>query len=174
MKREILNIIERLNSKSELINSSKDYKIVTEIIKTEFAKKGEELGFCSAAHKNRHIYKDYNYSENEEWLFDFVWYKMDDDDDQIMNTIPLVLESELSKKCYGGLKEDFDKLLIATSSTKIFVTKIDEIEIKRNYIQKAINKFSGFRNDESLFLIIWDEHDTGYFELQEFFKMEKH
>lgn len=170
MKNDILNIIERLNHKSELINSVKNYKIVTEIIKTEFAKKGEEIGCFSAAHKNRHIYQDYNYTENQEWLFDFVWYKMHDKDDQIMTAIPLVLESELSKKDYGGLKEDFDKLLIATSSTKVFVTKIDKIEEKRKYIQKAMNNFFALNSDEILFLIVWDEHDTGLFELEEFRK----
>ncbi len=158
MKREILDIIEKLNNKSELINSAKDYNIVTKIIKSEFAEKGNELGLCTAAH---------GYGEGE-WLFDLVWYKMDEKDDQIMTDIPLVLETELSKKDYGGLKEDFDKLLVATSSTKVFVTTMEEIEIKKKYIQKAINSFTKFRNEETLYLIIWDESDEGNFILEEF------
>ena len=106
-------------------------------------------------------------------MFDLVWYKMDENDNQLMVDVPLVLESELSNKNLGGLKVDFDKLFVATSSTKIFVTTRHHFEEKRNYIQKAINGFWGFKKNEILYLIIWDESE-GCFSLEEFYKKNIH
>ncbi|WP_445720367.1 hypothetical protein [Flavobacterium sp.] len=166
MRTEILNILEELNNPANDF-AKKSYKVVTETIKTLFAKQGEKLGYCTAAHRNLNIFLDFEYDEGE-WLFDLVWYKMNKNDDQIMTSIPLVLESELSDKTFGGLKVDFDKLLVATSSTKVFVTTIHEIEIKKKYIQKAINGFTEFRKGETLYLIIWDENFEGNFILEEF------
>jgi len=165
----IINIIKEINYKREIINEAKDYSIVTEIVKTTFAKEGEKLGFCSAAHRNLNIFKDFEFDEGE-WMFDLVWFKMDEKDKQIMTNIPLVFESELSDKTLGGLKVDFDKLMVASSSTKVFLTTIHEIKSKREYIQKAINNFFEFKIDETLFLIVWDEEDEGDFTLEEFRK----
>jgi len=101
MKEFIDQIVKELNN-PEYDFSKKSYKIVTETIKTLFVKKGVELGYCSAAHQNTMINTDYLYDEGE-WMFDFIWYKMSVTDNQIMESIPLVLESELSRKDYGGL-----------------------------------------------------------------------
>lgn len=171
MKTEILDIIKELNNPNNDFAKT-SYKVVTETIKTLFAKKGEKLGFCTAAHRNLNIFQEYEYDEGE-WMFDLVWYKMDENDNQIMTKIPLVLESELSDKSLGGLKVDFDKLLVASSSTKVFVTTNHFIEEKKNYINKAVNSFINFNNNETLYLIIWDEDYEGKFEILEFNKIEK-
>jgi len=167
MKAEILNVIKELNNPNNDFGKL-SYKIVTETLKTLFAKEGEKLGFCTAAHRNLNIFQDFEYDEGE-WMFDLVWYKMDENDNQIMVDIPLVLESELSSKTLGGLKVDFDKLFVATSSTKIFVTTSHFITEKRNYIEKAVKSFTGFNENEILYLIIWDEGE-GDFSLEEFKK----
>lgn len=168
MRKIINSILDEINS-SETNYAKSSYKIATETIKTLFAKRGAELGYCSAANRNLNIFQDFEYDEGE-WLFDFVWYKMHEYDDQLMTEVPLVLESELSSKSLGGLKVDFDKLLVATSSTKVFVTSIHFLEEKRSYIQKVINNFTNFRKDETLYLIVWDEKNTDNFSLEEFNK----
>ena len=169
MKEHISSILEVLNDPNKDF-SKESYKIVTETIKTLFAEKGESLGFCTAAHRNLNISLDYKYDEGE-WMFDLVWYRMSEDDNQIMTEIPLVLECELSNKTVGGLKVDLDKLLIASSSTKIFITTHHFIEEKRNYINKALNNFLNFKEDETVYLIIWDESE-GYFSLEDFRKIK--
>lgn len=177
MKQVIERIVEGLNQLEnedfykEYVNANKSYKYITDFIKTLFAKEGrkEELGNQSCAHRNLYAYKDFKYDEGE-WMFDFVWYKMSEENDQLMESIPLVLESELSNKELGGLKVDFDKLLVASNSTKVFVTTQHNLQSKIEYIQKAINAFKFFSYDETLYLIIWDENDTGLFSLKEFKK----
>lgn len=172
MKKILDSIITELNNPKHVFSEKKiSYNIVTETIKAIFAKYGADLGYCSAAHENKYI-KDGEYAikyDEGEWLFDFVWYVMNTTDDQIMESVPLVLECELSQKDYGGLKVDFDKLLVATSSTKVFVTTQHNLEKKTTYIQKAINHFKGFGTNEVLYLIVWDEN-SDEFTLNEFVK----
>ena len=71
MRTEILNILEELNNPANDF-AKKSYKVVTETIKTLFAKQGEKLGYCTAAHRNLNIFLDFEYDEGE-WLFDLVW-----------------------------------------------------------------------------------------------------
>ena len=171
MKQIIEKIIFKLNDKSFYVNYqnlNQSYKYVTETIKTFFAIEGKEKGYESASNKNL-LTEEYPYDETE-WMFDFVWYKMSEENDQLMESIPLVLESELSNKELGGLKVDFDKLLVASNSTKVFVTTQHNLQSKIEYIQKAINAFESFSYKETLYLIIWDENDTGLFSLKEFKK----
>lgn len=167
MKKLILNVISKLNS-PENDFSNFEYKKVTETIKTFFAEEGLKFDLCSAAHRNLNIYQDFEFDEGE-WLFDFVLYKMSTNNSQIFTDVPLVLETEISDKSLGGLKIDFDKLLIATSSTKVFVTTNDNLIEKKEYIQKLINAYNNFRYSEILYLIVWDESE-GIFELVEFSK----
>ena len=168
MKAILDEIVLRLNEYSTTITLTTSYKEVTETLKTLFAEKGKSLNYCTAAHRNLYVHTDYKFDEGE-WLFDLVWYKMKEDDDQVMTDIPLVLESELSNKDYGGLKVDFDKLLVAAASTKVFVTTHHFLAEKCAYIQKAIRHFNGFSSNEVLYLMVWDESE-GTFELKEFTK----
>ena len=169
--REIIgSIVNELNDPKHAFAEHKtSYLIVSETIKSIFAMHGNTLGYCSAAHKNRYL-TDGPYAitfDEGEWMFDFVWYKMSTIDDQIMEEVPLVLECELSRKDYGGLKVDFDKLLVAGGSTKVFVTTQHFLDQKTAYIQNALNNFKGFGMHEVFYLIIWDEN-TDKFILKEF------
>ncbi|HRG18887.1 MAG TPA: hypothetical protein PLP39_07330 [Flavobacterium lutivivi] len=165
MENIIIEIVRELNKQTDNLKKS-----VTETIKSEFAKMGSNQGYCIAAHNNKILNKN-SYDEGE-WLFDLVWYKMDENDNQIMTKIPLVLESELSIVDYGGFKTDFDKLLVASSSIKVFVTTNHYIEEKKNYIQKAIDKFLFFKKDEQLFLLILDAGELEFC-LEQFSKNQK-
>ena len=140
---ERLNNIEKEHFYKDYLNEKQSYNYISEFIKYLFAEEGRLSGYESAAHRNRYI-NNCKYDEGE-WMFDFIWYKMSDTDNQIMTDVPLVLESELSGKELKDLKVDFDKLLVATSSTKIFVTTIHNIDKKIIYIQKAINSFNNFK-----------------------------
>ena len=59
--------------------------------------------------------------------------------------------------------------MVATKSTKVFVTTHHNLDFKVAYIQKAIDNFLGFDFNEIMYLIVWDEED-GIFLLKEFKK----
>ncbi len=117
-----------------------------------------------------------------EWLYDLVWYEMDrsvdvSDGMHVMKSIPLVMESEMSKKDWGGFKEDFDKLLVASASTKLFVTCKKKNESEENglkkkldYAQKAVNSFVFC---EQVDVIVWNEEFMHIDEPFELIKIKK-
>ncbi|GLB49872.1 hypothetical protein [Neptunitalea lumnitzerae] len=101
--------------------------------------------------------------EEGEWMFDLVWSKLHlNGDKTTIIDIPLVLESEISKISFGGFKEDFDKLLVATNSLKVFVTrtiKQQETLLKEciEYAQDAVNSNININSKNGVYLIIWKE-----------------
>lgn len=128
-KIETVNLIhERLTSKSEFLTNIgiHNYKEFTNQLKIIIGDLGVDLGYEVATNCN----KKYN---EKEWLFDLVWYKMAvNKDENIVSSIDLVLESEISYKVFKDFKVDFDKLLFATKSTKIMIfTKTNDELIKR-------------------------------------------
>lgn len=122
------------------------------------------------------------YFDEGEWLYDLVWYEMDENVDvsdgmNVMKSIPLVLESEMSDKTWKGFKIDFDKLLVATASTRIFVTRIKDetneqnrLSKKLDYAKKAVNSFDYV---DIVYIIVWNEnemHSSEPFKLYEICK----
>lgn len=145
----------------------KNYKEFTNQIKILLGNLGESKGYEVATNCKK------DFSEKE-WLFDIVWYKMlNNQSENIISSIDLVLETEISYKFFGAFKTDFDKLLLAGNSTKIMIfTKIKEkllnkIEI---YIQKSLDYSLDFSLGSQIHLILWDENDTGDFSLTSFSK----
>lgn len=168
MKKLIYKVVENLN-KPEHDFAKSSYKIVTETIKTLFAKEGEKLSLFSCAHRNLNIYQEYEFADGE-WLFDFILYSKNKDNGLYLEDIPLVVESEISdKKDIGRLKTDFDKLLMATASVKVFITTSHNLDEKSDFIQKSINAFKNFNYTETLYHIVWDESE-GNFKVNEFCK----
>lgn len=104
-----------------------------------------------------------------EWLYDMVWYKMNENSKKFpcMDSIELVLESELSKKTWGGVKEDFDKLLVSNAKYRImiFSTFKNDAEYKKavEYCNDAVFYCSKINKGEIIDLIIWDECYDGDF-----------
>jgi len=83
-------------------------------------------------------------------------------------SIPLVVECELSKISFGGFKEDFDKLFIATSSERLFIFRKLNEEIFNEiieYAEKSVNKFRNFEIGKGIDLIYWDEIGTKEFKM---------
>lgn len=107
-------------------------------------------------------------ADQGEWLFDISFHEIQLNGELTKTlSVPLVVESELSKVSFGGLKEDFDKLFVATSSDRLFIfraTKINELNKFLEYAQSSVNTFKNFNVDEGIHLIYWDEIGTQNFE----------
>ena len=115
-------------------------------------KKNENFSVCC-----RHSEK----ADEGEWLYDIVVVELFPDGDftKVID-VPLVVESEFSKTHFGGFKEDFDKLLIASKSEKLFIMRINnykEFENIRQYAQDSINLNKGIEVGKGFSLIYWDE-----------------
>lgn len=170
-KLEIVNLIhEKLQSNNKFLSEIGiyNYKKFTNQIKIIIGDLGEELGYNIATNCD----KEY---DDKEWLFDLVWYKMTKNkNENIISSVDLVLESEISYKTFDHFKMDFDKLLIATKSTKIMIfSKVNKVLIERieHYIQSSLNKSNDYTQGNKIHLILWDENDTGEFFLTSFTKL---
>ncbi|MBP6302841.1 MAG: hypothetical protein KBB37_03145 [Bacteroidia bacterium] len=102
--------------------------------------------------------------EEGEWLFDMVWFRMgakNDDGLYAMKAVELVLESEISNTDIGGFKTDFDKLLVATKPTKIFITRNiskpkpnETLDLKILYAKFAIDTLE---ENTDVFIVVWED-----------------
>ena len=117
-----IRILEELKKQkekfTELLHSGENWQTRwTKLLKTIITKLGQDHNFfVNAGGIER--------ADDGEWLFDLVWSELEYSGAKTtVKNVPLVLESEISKMEFGGFKEDFDKLLIATNSVKIFVTR---------------------------------------------------
>lgn len=139
----------------------------TQIIKREISKIAKEDNLCIAT-------GGLDGADEGEWLYDIVLYDLKVDGDfSCMTKIPLVVESEFSKLTYGGFKEDFDKLFLATSSDRLFIMRINNpIELSNilKYGQDSVNSYEPFKTGDGIDLIYWDEIETKDFVLVRFEK----
>ncbi len=88
---------------------------------------------------------------------------------EIIESIDLVFETEISGKKFHDFKIDFDKLLFATKSTKmILFTKVNKGLTDKilKYVHETLNNFKDFDKNEKIYIIFWDESDTGSFEME--------
>lgn len=138
------------------------YNDFTNFLKIIIGDLGVSLGYETATNCS----KEYN---EKEWLYDLVWYKMNDGiEPSVLKSVDLVLETEISGKKFSDFKIDFDKLLIATKSTKIMLfSKVNKNLLSEivNYVQNTLNMFDDLEKGEQIYLIFWDENDTGKFEM---------
>jgi hypothetical protein len=161
----ITRVFEKLISKNNEIYdayTSGDARVrnATQIIKNSISEIAREDNLCIAS-------AGLVEADEGEWLFDIVLYDLKNDGDfSSVTKIPLVVESEFSKSTYGGFKEDFDKLFIATSSERLFLMRINNtIELAKilKYGQDSVNAFEPFKKGEGIHLIYWDEIETKNF-----------
>lgn len=126
------------------------------------------MGFDDVLYTYTNTKKNKSNYDGNEWLFDLVWCEMNSFEGEemvTMRSLPLILESEISKMDWGGFKEDFDKLLVATSSTRVFITRNlrvvsnskDELDKKIQYAEKAVNTYLPLQKGKGVYIIIWDE-----------------
>ena len=162
MPEYVNEIITKLNEqKSEFTNllySGLNWQTSwTKLLKEIITKIGQDKGFFVNTSGLKNI------ADGGEWLFDLVWseLKYNGIKTTIVN-IPLVLESEISKINFGGFKEDFDKLLFASNSTKIFITRTiggNENVLKEciSYAQESLNNNINMNSKNGIHLITWEE-----------------
>lgn len=157
MIEKILQLLNKNNHKLLDIYNSGEYWIyqATGIIKSTIAQFGKDEFDCWISSHSLDI------ADEGEWLYDLVLYEMVGEAEfSRLKKIHLVVESEFSKIHFGGFKEDFDKLFLASKTTKLFVfRRKNEVEFEKalRYAQLAVNDFEDFDINDSIHLIYWDE-----------------
>ena len=161
-------IVEELNKNKDSFSSFYNSGLAwqanwTKLLKTIITKLGQKKDYFVRTDGLEGV------ADDVEWLHDLTWLKiLYNGDKSVIIDVPLVLESEISKKGFGAFKEDFDKLLIATSSLKIFVLKNDNENLLKeiiDYAQESVNKNKRISNGEGIYIIIWQEIKEKDFEL---------
>ncbi|WP_424040231.1 hypothetical protein [Prevotella nigrescens] len=111
---------------------------------------------------------------NREWLFDLCWYKEDETFKYSLKSLDLAVESEWTNKRkedkedpYGGIKYDFQKLLVANMGLCLMVFKVTKKgrEKLSEYFEKVYNTYEGNKT-EILFIAFSTERkrkDTFYY-----------
>ncbi|MFA5556441.1 MAG: hypothetical protein WCY06_06945 [Flavobacteriaceae bacterium] len=126
----------------------------SKIIKKTITQVGRERGYFVCTHSVEE-------ADSGEWLFDISFHELEYEG-AFTKTLctPLVVESEFSKTDFGGFKEDFDKLLIATSSERLFILRVTNqsvFDTIKKYAQDSVNKYKPFKTGERVHIIYWDE-----------------
>ncbi|NCC99696.1 MAG: hypothetical protein EOL95_08380 [Bacteroidia bacterium] len=111
--------------------------------------------------------------KNREWLYDLHWYT-EDTEPYLPIRLPLVVECEwdperkgdIKKVPFGGIKYDFQKLLVANSELRlmIFIIKKDndlhELDL---YFDKAIDTCQHIGIDSKFLFIAFDEKIKSFY-----------
>ncbi|MFP3764205.1 hypothetical protein [Prevotella intermedia] len=108
---------------------------------------------------------------NREWLFDLCWYKEDETLKYGLKSLDLAVESEWTNKRkedkedpYGGIKYDFQKLLVANMGLCLMVfevTKEGREELSK-YFEKVYDIYEGNKT-EILFIAFSRKEKTFYY-----------
>lgn len=161
---EILNRLQLIESEIlEFYNSGTSWTgSATKLIKEKIRELGHEKEYFVNTNGDQ-------LADDGEWLFDITFSKLKYKGHKTTTTdIPMVLESELSDLSFKGFKRDFDKLLIATNSERIFITRnINENVLKEmiEYAQESVNDYNAFKIGEGVNIIVWQECKDKTFEL---------
>lgn len=111
---------------------------------------------------------------NREWLFDLCWYKEDETLKYGLKSLDLAVESEWTNKRkedkedpYGGIKYDFQKLLVVNMGLGLMVFKVTKEgrEKLSEYFEKVYYTYEGNKT-EILFIAFSTERkkdDTFYY-----------
>ena len=111
---------------------------------------------------------------NREWLFDLCWYKEDETLKYGLKSLDLAVESEWTNKRkedkedpYGGIKYDFQKLLVVNMGLGLMVFKVTKEgrEKLSEYFEKVYDTYEGNKT-EILFIAFSTERkkdDTFYY-----------
>lgn len=154
---ENLNELEILIFKSIQEITNRSLKISSSIITKEIKIKIGKLGYK----------KKYEVASSEhhgEWIYDLIWFTEKDD---ILLSVPLVLESEISDRTKKGLRFDFEKLLISKSENKIFICMAEgkysdnSVSNIKELLYKSFRSFKSMFKNERVLLLIWDDYNTG-------------
>lgn len=160
--------------KSKKIKSSKLFELLTKLGDRKGYKvysHGLSEKFINKANENNN---DVTKFVNREWLFDLCWYKEDETFKYSLKSLDLAVESEWINKRkedkedpYGGIKYDFQKLLVANMGLCLMVFKVTKEgrEKLSEYFEKVYDIYEGNKT-EILFIAFSTERkrkDTFYY-----------
>lgn len=129
-------------------------KITRNWITDEIKEKIENLG------------KKYDYvTPSTEFLYDLSWCKYENG---ILDEMVLALESELSLRSIKGLREDFNKLLVANVKYRVFIcfeyNHVKFPESVNNLIddlEESFDKCKNLNKNSRLLLLVCDDYNNG-------------
>lgn len=144
MTNEIISTLRKIPK--EILSGEKD-SAWTKAVKQALGKLGVQKGYKICASGIEY--------ENE-WLYDLVWYK--EDNDNFLSSVPLVMESEWDKS-FKAIKYDFEKLLLSKSKYKIMIFQATEPKQNTYFqlLEEGIEKFHADNVSETYVLACFDE-----------------
>ena len=182
------DIIKEMNSKRERFflgggdkGDKGDKKIVKEGLRTKILFEllttlGDGKGFKVYSHSLSEEFRNAPDTDNDkfvnrEWLFDLCWYKEDKNLRYGLKSLDLAVESEWTNKRkedkedpYGGIKYDFQKLLVVNMGLCLMVfevTKEGREELSK-YFEKVYDIYEGNKT-EIIFIAISRKEKTFYY-----------
>lgn len=159
-------------------------KIIKERLRTEklfdlLTELGDKQGYKVYSHSSSDEFRNAPGTGNDkfvnrEWLFDLCWYKEDETLKYGLKSLDLAVESEWTNKRkedkedpYGGIKYDFQKLLVVNMGLGLMVFKVTKEgrEKLSEYFEKVYDTYEGNKT-EILFIAFSTERkkdDTFYY-----------
>ena len=151
-------------------------KIIKERLRTEklfelLTELGDKQGYKVYSHSLSDGFRNAPGNDkfvNREWLFDLCWYKEDETFKYSLKSLDLAVESEWTNKRkedpYGGIKYDFQKLLVANMGLCLMVFEVTEEgrEELSEYFEKVYNTYEGNKT-EILFIAFSRKEKTFYY-----------
>ena len=159
-------------------------KIIKERLRTEklfdlLTELGDKQGYKVYSHSSSDEFRNAPGTGNDkfvnrEWLFDLCWYKEDETFKYSLKSLDLAVESEWTNKRkedkedpYGGIKYDFQKLLVVNMGLGLMVFKVTKEgrEKLSEYFEKVYDTYEGNKT-EILFIAFSTERkkdDTFYY-----------
>jgi len=101
--------------------------------------------------------------ENE-WLYDMVWYK--NNNDGRLESVELVMESEISDYNWKGIKYDFEKLLIKNAKRRVMIRcAMDKKKVNKHFecFKKGIDNYNNGHSKDRYLIIIYNEEDGWFY-----------
>ena len=154
----ILKTIEKIRDDYDLFpkgDGNRNNKWITNTIKERIGKIGYENKYDVAST-----------IDDNEWLFDLVWYQ--NNDKGHLEKAALTLECELSDRNINGLKYDFEKLLISNSDHRIFICfakgnynfpqNVNEL---LEFFDTAVNSYLNLNIGSRILILIWEDYMNG-------------
>ncbi len=146
----------------------------TRLVKKELVKLGHSLNYKVYANGlSKDDLEEVNHQfVNREWLFDLHWYT-EGKGQYTIESLPLVVECEWnpkrkgeSTKLYGGIKYDFQKLVVSNAVLRVMIfifKKEEELITLGNYFEFVINNYHHLKVEDKFLFIAYNADINGFY-----------
>jgi hypothetical protein len=131
--------------------------MITSPVKQIFTQLGIDKGYTVRVGGQKGI--------KSEFLFDIAWLKEDEENDLV--SIELALESELSDLSGGGVRHDFNKLIVTDAKMKFFLCRVNRskengstVEYRKKFLTRYFKAYEGSLKSR-IVCLIWDDSGDG-------------